>query len=32
MVIRNYTPHAINIIGENDEVLATFEPSGIIAR
>lgn len=32
MVIRNYTPHAINIIGENNEVLATFEPSGIIAR
>lgn len=32
MTIRNLTPHAINIIGENNEVLATFEPSGIIAR
>lgn len=32
MTVRNLTPHAINIIGENNEVLATFEPSGIIAR
>lgn len=32
VTVRNLTPHAVNIIGENNEVLATFEPTGIVAR
>ena len=28
----NATPHAINIIGANNEVLLTIEPSGILVR
>ena len=28
----NATPHAINIIGANNEVLLTVEPSGILVR
>ena len=32
MKIRNLTPHAINILNDNNEVIVTIEPSGIIAR
>ena len=29
MRIRNFTPHSINIVGENGEVLKTFESEGL---
>lgn len=32
MKIRNLTPHAINLLNDNNEVVAIIEPSGIIAR
>ena len=32
MKLINATPHAINIIGANNEVLLTVEPSGILVR
>ncbi len=32
MTIRNLTPHAINLLNDNNEVIITIEPSGIIAR
>lgn len=31
-VIRNLTPHAVNLLDGSDQLVATFEPSGIIAR
>ena len=32
MKIINATPHAINIIGDNGNILLTVEPSGILVR
>ena len=32
MKVRNLTPHSINILNDNNEVVAIIEPSGIIAR
>lgn len=32
MKVRNLTPHSINILNDNNEVIVTIEPSGIIAR
>lgn len=32
MKIRNLTPHSINLLNDNNEVVAIIEPSGIIAR
>lgn len=30
--IVNLTPHAVSIVGEDGNVIATFEPAGVIAR
>lgn len=32
MTIINLTPHAINFLREDNSVLATIEPSGVVAR
>ena len=32
MTIINLTPHAITFLDENNSVLATVEPSGVVAR
>lgn len=32
MKIINATPHAINFVGDNDQVIYTVEPSGILVR
>ena len=31
-IIKNATPHAVMIYGENNEVLKTFEPTGVVPR
>lgn len=32
MMIKNLTPHTVTVIAENNDVLATFEPEGVVAR
>ena len=32
MKIINATPHAINIMGDDNQVILTIEPSGILVR
>ncbi len=32
MEIVNLTPHAVNIVGDDKNVVATVEPSGVVAR
>ena len=31
-IVKNATPHAVKMCGENNEVLRTFEPTGVIPR